>query len=189
VLGNLSSGLAWTLGVLGAVWLVACAGAGRRALLPALAPLAAATLAWPAYLVVAGRARGHLARALTGAAGAVTAALWHAGPAAAVPLTGSDDVSEVARHLASAGGAPLAAQVAVWSAAALAWPLVLRLGPRFRGTALALWLGLLMAGQALLPALAGRPVEPVYASVAAPWLLGIVIFLATDLRSQARQEV
>jgi hypothetical protein len=189
MLGNLSSGLAWTLGLLGAVWLVSCIGGGRRALIPALAPVAAAALAWPVYLVVAGRTRGHLARALTAAAGAVTVALWHAGPHAAQPLAESDDVSGVARHLATAGGAPLAAQVAVWVAAAVSWPLVLRLGPRFRGLALALWLGLLMAGQALLPALAGRPVEPLYASVAAPWLLGIVIFLATDLRSQARQEV
>jgi eukaryotic-like serine/threonine-protein kinase len=189
VLGNLSSGLAWSVGLLAAVWLVACAGAGRRALLPALAPLAAATLAWPAYLVAAGRTRGHLARALTGAAGALVAALWHAGPTAAVPLTGAADTTAVARHLASAGGAPLLAQMLVWAAAAVAWPLVLRVRPRFRAVALALWLGLLMAGQALLPALAGRPVEPLYASVAAPWLLGIVIFLATDLRGQARQEV
>ena len=29
MLGNLSSGLAWTLGLLGAAWLVTCAGAGR----------------------------------------------------------------------------------------------------------------------------------------------------------------
>ena len=103
VLGNLSSGLAWTLGLLGAVWLVACAGAGRRALLPALAPVAAATLAWPAYLVVAGRTRGAPGRARSPAPpGPSRPPCGTPGPAAAAPLAGSSDVLEVARQLATA---------------------------------------------------------------------------------------
>ena len=68
-LGNLSSALAWTFALLGVLWLGLSAGSGRRALLPALAPAALLLLAFPAFLIAAGRLRSAPGRFLAGASG------------------------------------------------------------------------------------------------------------------------
>ena len=56
-LGDVSAGLAWCVALAGAVWLLACVRAGRRALLPALAPVLAAVVLWPLYVLAAGSLR------------------------------------------------------------------------------------------------------------------------------------
>ena len=70
-LGDVSAGLAWCVALAGGLWLVACVRAGRRALLPAAAPLLAAVFLWPLYVLAAGSLRSVLGRALAGAAGPV----------------------------------------------------------------------------------------------------------------------
>ena len=80
-LGNVSAGLAWCVAIGGIVWLAACVRAGRRALLPAAAPLLAALGLWPLYVVAAGTMRSLPGRALAGAAGPIAIALWAAVPA------------------------------------------------------------------------------------------------------------
>ena len=182
VVGNLSSGLAWALGLGLAAWLLLAVGAGRRALLPVLAPPLTALLAWPAYLALAGRCRSAPARALAGAAGAAAVALWAAGASAAADLHGVADARTAAATALHGAGAPLAGQAAVWAAAAVAWPWIWRAPRRFRPLALAGWLAFACLGQGLVPALLGRASEPAWATISAVWIVGIVAFLTADLR-------
>ncbi len=121
-LGNLSSALAWAFALVGALWLSASAGSGRRALLPLLAPAALALLVFPVYLIAAGRLRSVPGRALAGAAGPVAIALWAAHTSAST-YTGTDDVAAVLRALVHGAGAPLVGQALAWGAVAMAWPL------------------------------------------------------------------
>jgi len=72
-------------------------GAGRRALLPALAPAALALLAFPAYLLAAGRLRSAPGRFIAGAAGPLAIALWAAHSRFLV--RGTADAAPVARRL------------------------------------------------------------------------------------------
>ena len=173
-LGDVSAGLAWCCALAGSLWLVACVRAGRRALLPAAAPLLAGVFLWPLYVLAAGSLRSVLGRALAGAAGPVAIALWAAVPLAG-GLTGSADAASVGQTLLTGAGAPLLVQSASWALAAAVLPFVL--ASARRGVWLAVWLAGLLAGQAALPALAGAAPEPAVRSAVAIWAVAILLAL------------
>jgi hypothetical protein len=173
-LGNVSSGLAWCGALAGGLWLLASVRAGRRALLPAAAPLLAAIFLWPLYVLAAGSLRSVLGRALAGAAGPFAIALWAAVPLAG-GLSGSADAGGVARSLLAGAGAPLLVQSATWALAAAVLPYVL--GSARRGALIGAWLAGLLAGQAALPALAGAAPEPAVRSAVAIWAVAILLAL------------
>jgi hypothetical protein len=173
-LGNVSAGLAWCAALAGGLWLVACVRAGRRALLPAAAPLLAALFLWPLYVVAAASLRSVLGRALAGAAGPFAIALW-AGVPRAGDLAGSADAAGVARTLLTGAGAPLLVQSAAWALAAAVFPYVF--ASARRGALVGVWLAGLLAGQAALPALAGAAPEPAVRSAVAIWAVAILLAL------------
>ena len=157
------------------LWLVACVRAGRRALLPAAAPLLAALFLWPLYVLAAGSLRSVLGRALAGAAGPFAIALWAAVPLAG-GLCGQRRCRRRRRAACSAGvGAPLLVQSAAWALAAAVLPYVL--ASARRGALIGAWLAGLLAGQAALPALAGAAPEPAVRSVVAIWAVAILLAL------------
>jgi serine/threonine-protein kinase len=172
--GDVSAGLAWCVAVAGGLWLVACVRAGRRALLPAAAPLLAAVFLWPLYVLAAASLRSVLGRALVGAAGPVAIAIWAAVPLAA-DLTGTSDAASVGQSLLAGAGAPLLVQSASWALAAAVLPFVL--ASARRGLWIAVWLAGLLAGQAALPALAGAAPEPAVRSAVAIWAVAILLAL------------
>jgi hypothetical protein len=173
-LGNASGGLAWCAALGGSLWLVACVRAGRRALLPAAAPLLAAIFLWPLYVLAAGSLRSTLGRALAGAAGPVAIALWTAVPLAG-GLGGAASAGAVGRSLLAGAGAPLLVQSAAWALAAAVLPYVL--SSARRGALIGVWLTGLLAGQAALPALAGAAPEPAVRSAVAIWAVAILLVL------------
>jgi len=173
-IGDVSAGLAWCVALAGGLWLVACIRAGRRALLPAAAPLLAGVFLWPLYVLAAGSLRSVLGRALAGAAVPVAIALWAAVPLAG-GLTGSADAASVGQTLLTGAGAPLLVQSASWALAAAVLPFVL--ASARRGVWLAVWLAGLLAGQAALPALAGAAPEPAVRSAVAIWAVAILLAL------------
>jgi serine/threonine-protein kinase len=173
-LGDVSAGLAWCAALAGGLWLVACVRAGRRALLPAAAPLLAAVVLWPLYLLAAGTLRSVLGRALAGAAGPFAIALWAAVPLAG-GLSGSADAGGVLRQLLAGAGLPLLVQSASWALAAAVLPYVL--ASARRGALVAVWLAGLLAGQAVAPALAGGAPEPAVRSAVAIWAVAILLAL------------
>ena len=154
---------------------LACVRAGRRALLPAAAPLLAALFLWPLYVLAAGslrsvarpraggRRRAVRDRALGGRAArgrplaaAPTRAAW---PAACWP-------GPVRR---------CSLQSAAWALAAAVLPYVL--ASARRGALIGVWLAGLLAGQAALPALAGAAPEPAVRSAVAIWAVAILLAL------------
>ncbi len=173
-LGDVSAGLAWCAALVGGLWLLACLRAGRRALLPAAAPVLAALFLWPLYVLAAGCLRSVAGRALAGAAGPLVIALWAAVPLAA-SLAGSADAATVGRSLLAGVGAPLILQAAVWAIAAAVLPYAL--GAARRGLWMSVWLTGLLIGQAALPALAGAAPEPPGRSVVAIWAVAILLVL------------
>jgi hypothetical protein len=173
-LGNLSAGLAWCVAIAGVLWLLACVRAGRRALLPAVAPVLAAVFLWPLYVLAAGSLRNVAGRALAGAAGPFAIALWTAVPLAGV-FTGSGDAGAVGRSLVHAAGAPLLLQSAAWAIAAATLPYAL--GAARRGLFMSVWLAGLLVGQAAVPALAGAAPEQPTRSVVAIWAVAILLAL------------
>ncbi len=172
--GDVSAGLAQCTALAGGLWLLACVRAGRRALLPAVAPVLAAILLWPLYVLAAGRLRTAVGRALAGAAGPFAIALWAAVPLAS-GLAGSADAGAIARSAAGGIGAPLLLQSAAWALAAATLPYAL--GAARRGLAMGGWLAGLLAGQVLLPALAGGAPESPGRSVVAIWAVAILLAL------------
>jgi len=173
-LGDVSAGLAWCAALVGGVWLVACVRAGRRALLPALAPVLAALFLWPLYVLAAGSMRTLAGRALAGAAGPFAIALWAAVPLAD-GLAGTASAGVVGRGVLSGIGAPLLLQSAVWAAGAALLPYAL--SATRRGLFMGVWLAGLLAGQVALPALAGAAPEPPGRSVVAIWAVAILLAL------------
>ena len=173
-LGDVSAGLAWCAALGGCLWLAACVRAGRRALLPAAAPLLAALFLWPLYVLAAGCLRSVLGRALAGAAGPFAIALWAAVPLAG-GLGGSADAGAVGKSLLAGAGAPLLVQSAAWALAAAVLPYVL--ASARRGALVGVWLAGLLAGQAALPALAGAAPEPAVRSAVAIWAVAILLAL------------
>ena len=183
-LGNLSSALAWTFALLGVLWLGLSAGSGRRALLPALAPAALMVLAFPAFLIAAGRLRSAPGRFLAGASGPLARALWAAHPSAS-SYAGTGDAAVVARQLVHATGAPLIGQSLAFGAVAMAWPLAWsgwRIG---RAAALSIWFALALAAQAVIPALLGSAAEPAMRSLAAVAAVAILTGLSVPARGGA----
>ena len=173
-LGDVSAGLAWCAALVGGLWLLACLRAGRRALLPAAAPVLAALFLWPLYVLAAGCLRTAAGRALAGAAGPLVIALWAAVPLAA-SLAGSADAATVGRGILSGVGAPLVLQAVVWAIAAAVLPYVL--GAARRGLWMSVWLTGLLLGQTALPALAGGAPEAPGRSVVAIWAVAILLVL------------
>ncbi len=183
-LGNLSSALAWACALLGALWLGLSAGSGRRALLPALAPVAFAVLAFPAYLIAAGRLRTAPGRFLAGAAGPLAIALW-ASHAGARVYAGTGDASLVARQLVHATGAPLVGQALGWGAVAVAWPLAwagVRIG---RAAAVSIWFVLALVAQAVVPAALGSAPASAGRAVVAVAAVAILTGLSVPARGGA----
>jgi Protein kinase domain len=183
-LGNLSSALAWACALLGVLWLVLSAGSGRRALLPLLAPAALLLLAYPAFLIAAGRLRSAPGRFLAGASGPLAIALW-AAHSSAGSYAGTGDASAVARQLVHAPGPPLVGQTLAWGAVAMAWPLAWsgwRIG---RAAALAVWFALALAAQAVIPAVLGGMAEPALRSIAAVAAVAILTGLSVPARGGA----
>jgi hypothetical protein len=176
-LGDVSAGLAWCVAAAGALWLVACIRAGRRALLPVLAPLLAAVFLWPLYILAAGSLRTVAGRALAGAAGPLAIALWAAVPLAG-GLGGAASVSGVGHELLSGAGAPLLVQSAAWAIGAAALPYALHAARR--GLFMGIWFAGLLAGQVFLPALAGAAPESPGHSVAAIWAVAILLALGVQ---------
>ena len=173
-LGDVSAGLAWCAALAGGLWLIACVRAGRRALLPAAAPLLAVVVLWPLYVLAAGSLRSVLGRALAGAAGPFAIALWAAVPLAS-GLSGSGDAGGVVRSLLAGAGAPLLVQSAAWALAAAVLPYVL--ASARRGALIGVWLAGLLAGQAIVPALTGAAPEPAVRSAVAIWAVAILLAL------------
>jgi hypothetical protein len=173
-LGDISAGLAWCAALAGGLWLLACLRAGRRALLPAAAPLLAALFLWPLYVLAAGCLRSPPGRFLAGAAGPFAIALWAAVPLAA-GLAGRADAGAVGRTVLGGVGLPLLLQAAVWGIAAAVLPYAL--GAARRGLFMGLWLTGLLIGQVALPALAGAMPEPPGRSVVAIWAVAILLAL------------
>jgi hypothetical protein len=173
-LGDVSAGLAWCAALAGGLWLIACVRAGRRALLPAVAPVLAAVFLWPLYVLAAGSLRTLAGRALAGAAGPFAIALWSAVPLAD-GLAGSASAGVVGRDVLSGLGAPLLLQSAAWAAGAALLPYAL--GATRRGLFMGVWLAGLLAGQVALPALAGAAPEPPGRSVVAIWAVAILLAL------------
>jgi serine/threonine-protein kinase len=182
--GNLSAALAWTVALLGVLWLGLSVGSGRRALLPALAPAALALLAFPAYLLAAGRLRSAPGRFIAGAAGPLAIALWAAHPAAS-SFAGTADAAPVARRLLNGAGAPLIGQSLAWGAVAMAWPLAWSGWRVGRAAALAIWLALALAAQAVIPAALGAAPEATVRSMAAVLAAAILIGLSVPARGRA----
>ena len=173
-LGNVSSGLAWCGALAGGLWLLACVRAGRRALLPAAAPLLAAIFLWPLYVLAAGSLRSVLGRALAGAAGPFAIALWAAVPLAG-GLSGSADAGGVARGLLAGAGAPLLAAERDLGTRGRRPAVRARLcAPRRADRRLARGPP---GGQAALPALAGAAPEPAVRSAVAIWAVAILLAL------------
>jgi hypothetical protein len=173
-LGDVSAGLAWCAALVGGLWLLACLRAGRRALLPAAAPILSALFLWPLYVLAAGCLRSVLGRALAGAAGPLVIALWAAVPLAA-GLAGSADAATVGRSVLSGAGAPLVLQATVWAIAAAVLPHAL--GAARRGLWMSVWLTGLLIGQTALPAMAGAAPEAPGRSVVAIWAVAILLVL------------
>ena len=180
-LGNLSSALAWSGASIGAVWLALSAGSGRRALLPALAPAALGLLAFPVYLVAAGRLRSAPGRALAGAAGPIAIALW-AAHGSATAFAGTSDASVVEHAIVAGAGAPLYGQALGWGLVAMAWPVAWSGWRVGRGPALAIWLALALAAQAVVPAALGAPAESPLRSIAAVSAAAILLALSVPAR-------
>jgi hypothetical protein len=180
-LGNLSASLAWAVAILGVVWLVVSAGSGRRALLPLLAPAALALLAFPAYLLAAGRLRSAPGRALAGASGPLAIALWAAhGDAAS--YAGTTDASIVTRSILNGLDAPLLGQAVAWGLVAMAWPAAWsgwRIG---RPATLTIWLSLALAAQTIVPAALGVAPESAMRGVVAVTAAGILLALSVPAR-------
>ena len=173
-LGDVSAGLAWSLGIALLAWCATGLRAGRRTLWPIAAPLLQAVWLWPLYPLVAGTLRTPAGRALAGAAGPLALALWHAGPSAAASLGGTGAVGPVAHDLLR-GAVATAPQAIVWALAAALWPKALEAANR--GLAIALWLGGLLAGEALTnSAFVPGP------GVGAIWLVAILVALAVRAR-------
>ena len=78
-------------------------------------------------------------------------------------------------------GAPLIAQAAAWGLAAALWPLAWR--AQRRALAISAWLGMLLVGQAIVPAAAGVAPEPLTSSVVAVWALAILLVLGVPART------
>ncbi len=173
-LGDVSAGLAWCATLVGAVWLLACVRAGRRALLPAAAPVLAALFLWPLYVLAAGSLRTLAGRALAGAAGPLAIALWSAVPLADT-LAGTASVEVVGRSVLGGVGMPLLLQSAAWAAGAALLPYAL--GAVRRGLFMGVWLAGLLAGQVALPALAGGAPEAPGRSAVAIWAVAILLAL------------
>jgi hypothetical protein len=173
-LGDVSAGLAWCAALAGGLWLLACVRAGRRALLPAVAPLLAAIFLWPLYVLAAGSLRSTLGRALAGAAGPFAIALWAAVPLAD-GLAGSADAGAVGRAVLGGVGAPLLLQSAAWAIAAAVLPYALT--ATRRGMFMGVWLAGLLVGQAAVPALAGAAPESPGRSTLAIWAVAILLVL------------
>jgi hypothetical protein len=182
--GNLSSALGWTVALLGVLWLGLSVGSGRRALLPAFAPAALALLAFPAYLLAAGRLRSAPGRFIAGAAGPLAIALWAAHTAAS-SYAGTADAALVARRLLNGAGAPLVGQSLAWGAVAMAWPLAWSGWRVGRAAALAIWLALALAAQAVIPAALGAAPEATVRSMAAVLAAAILIGLSVPARGRA----
>ena len=183
-LGNLSSALAWTFALLGALWLVLSAGSGRRALLPALAPAALALLLFPVYLIAAGRLRSAPGRFLAGAAGPLAIAIW-ASSAGAASFAGTGDASVVARGVVHGAGAPLVGQAIAWGAVAMLWPVAWsgwRIG---RAAGLTAWFALALIAQAVVPAALGQVPEATVRSLAAVAAVAILTGLSVPARGDA----
>ncbi len=180
-LGNLSSALAWSGASIGVAWLALSAGSGRRALLPALAPAALALLAFPVYLIAAGRMRSAPGRALAGAAGPIAIALW-AAHGGATAFAGTSDASIVEHALVAGAGAPLYGQAIGWGLVAMAWPLAWSGWRVGRGPALAIWLALAVVAQAVVPAALGAAAESPLRSVAAVAAAAILLALSVPAR-------
>jgi hypothetical protein len=180
-LGNLSAALAWVGALLGALWLLVSAGSGRRALLPMLAPAALGLLAFPVYLIAAGRLRSAPGRALAGAAGPLAIALW-AAHGSALRFTGVADASVVGRALGAGAGAPLYGQALGWGLVAMAWPLAWSGWRVGRPLALAIWLGLALAAQAVVPAALGAAQESPLRSIGAVGAAAILMALSVPAR-------
>jgi hypothetical protein len=173
-LGDVSAGLAWCAALAGGLWLLACLRAGRRALLPAVAPVLAAVFLWPLYVLAAGSLRTLAGRALAGAAGPFAIALWSVVPLAD-GLAGTASAGVVGHGVLRGIGAPLLLQSAAWAAAAALLPYAL--GATRRGLFMGVWLTGLLAGQVMLPALAGAAPEPPGRSVVAIWAVAILLAL------------
>jgi sugar phosphate permease len=93
-------------------------------------------------------------------------------------FAGSADAAAVSRSMLHGVGAPLLVQSAAWSIAAVALPSVL--GASRRGLFMSGWLAALLAGQALLPALAGAAPEPPGRSAVAIWAVAILVALGVQ---------
>jgi serine/threonine-protein kinase len=180
-LGNLSSALAWAVALLGVLWLGLSAGSGRRALLPALAPAAIAALAFPAYLIAAGRLRSPQGRFIAGAAGPLAIALW-AAHAGATSFAGTGDAALVLRELVHGTGPPLVAQSIGWGAVAMAWPLAWSGWRVGRAAALCVWFSLALAAQAVIPAALGAAPEATLRTFAAVAAAAILTGLSVPAR-------
>ena len=154
--------------------LVACVRAGRRALLPALAPVLAAVFRWAALRARGGEPRTLGRQSAGRAAGPPSIALW-----SAVPL--ADGLAGTARP-ASSGGACRAGSECRCCCRAQPGRPGRRFCPYALGAAAArtvhgVWLAGLLAGQVALPALAGAAPEPPGRSVVAIWAVAILLAL------------
>ena len=142
--------------------------------MPAVAPVLAAVVLWPLYVLAAGSLRTAAGRALAGAAGPFAIALWSAVPLADA-LTGTASAEVVGQSVLSGIGTPLLLQSAAWAAGAALLPYAL--GAVRRGLFMGVWFAGLLAGQVALPALAGSAPEAPGRSAVAIWAVAILLAL------------
>ena len=172
-LGDVSAGLAWCAALVGGLWLLACLRAGRRALLPAAAPVLAALFLWPLYLLAAGACAARRPGAGRRRGAARDRALGRR--AAGAGLAGSADAAAVGRSLLGGVGAPLLLQAAAWAIAAAVLPYAL--GAARRGLWMSVWLTGPAGRPGRAPRAGGLAPEPPGRSVVAIWAVAILLVL------------
>ncbi len=190
LLGNLAVGLVPGAALIAAVWLGVMARDGRRALLPAFAPLATLAFAWAIYPLVAGTSSRASIRAALGAMGALTMTVvlgisGYGSTLVPVPglatlagqVRGADDAIVAVSMIASAVGIGPVLLAGVWAAMAVTAPAVLHASGRPLLVATSAWLGLGTLTTLLIPVLlTGALWSPVTVLMGAA-AMGIVILV------------
>jgi hypothetical protein len=188
LVGNHALALVFPVALAGTAWLLLLARDGRRALLPATAPLLALCFLWPAYLLLAGTSPRILARAALGAAGPIAIAVVFGLTGRPSPLggetalnglaaasAGADDVIATATQLGAAFGPTPVIQAAIWMALALTAPALFAARGQALAVAAGAWLTIGTVGTLLAPVAVGQAVGNPAAILVGAGATGILI--------------
>lgn len=186
--GNHAFALVFPAALVGTLWLLLVARDGRRALLPATAPLLALVLLWPVYPLLAGTSPRIVSRAALGAAGPLIIALAFGLTGRPSPLggtsgmttlaattAGADDVIQTATQIGAAIGPVPVLQAGVWMALALAAPALFTARGQALLVAAGAWLLVGTLGTLLAPLAVGQPLGDPLAILIGAGAAGILI--------------